>query len=53
MADQVRWFEFLGTCPCGKAATGTLRGPRNEREKEAKALEIYLTRNVTIGQKHG
>jgi hypothetical protein len=30
MADQVRWFEALGCCACGKAATGTLRGPRNE-----------------------
>jgi len=30
MADQVRWFELLGTCRCGKAATGTWRGPRNE-----------------------
>lgn len=28
--DQVRWFEQLGTCKCGKPATGTLRGPRNE-----------------------
>ena len=30
MADQVRWFENLGTCRCGKPATGTLRGPMNE-----------------------
>lgn len=30
MSDQVRWFEALGQCPCGKPATGTLRGPRNE-----------------------
>jgi len=30
MADQVRWFEGLGRCACGRAATGTLRGPRNE-----------------------
>ena len=29
-ADQVRWFENLGTCRCGKPATGTLRGPMNE-----------------------
>jgi len=28
--DAVRWFETLGGCVCGKAATGTLRGPRNE-----------------------
>ena len=30
MTDPVRWFERLGTCPCGKASTGTLRGPMNE-----------------------
>lgn len=30
MPDQVRWFEALGTCACGKSATGWLRGPRNE-----------------------
>jgi hypothetical protein len=31
MSDQVRWFDPLGRCMgCGKAATGTLRGPRNE-----------------------
>lgn len=30
MADQVRWFEALGTCACDKPATGTLRGPLNE-----------------------
>lgn len=30
MADQVRWFEALGQCACGKPATGTLRGPSNE-----------------------
>ena len=29
-ADPVRWFEALGLCRCGKPATGTLRGPRNE-----------------------
>ena len=28
--DQVRWFEALGACHCGKPATGTLRGPRND-----------------------
>ena len=28
--DTVRWFETLGHCVCGRAATGTLRGPRNE-----------------------
>jgi hypothetical protein len=31
MADQVRWFDSLGSCgSCGKSATGLLRGPRNE-----------------------
>jgi hypothetical protein len=30
MADQVRWFDALGSCICGKPATGVLRGPRNE-----------------------
>jgi hypothetical protein len=30
MADQARWFEDLGVCRCGKPATGTLRGSRNE-----------------------
>jgi hypothetical protein len=31
MVDPVRWFEALGSCPrCGKPATGTLQGPRNE-----------------------
>jgi hypothetical protein len=30
MPDQVRWFDALGTCRCGKPATGTLRGPQNE-----------------------
>jgi len=28
--DQVRWFNALGICRCGKVATGTLMGPRNE-----------------------
>jgi hypothetical protein len=28
--DQVRWFEPLGQCECGKPATGTLRGVKNE-----------------------
>lgn len=28
--DPVRWFNALGTCKCGKPATGTLMGPRNE-----------------------
>jgi hypothetical protein len=28
--DQVRWFEHLGTCSCGKPATGTMRGSGNE-----------------------
>jgi hypothetical protein len=30
ISDQVRWFDALGVCACGKPATGTLRGPRNE-----------------------
>ncbi len=30
MIDQVWWFESLGECICGKPATGTLRGPKNE-----------------------
>lgn len=30
MVDQVRWYEALGTCKCGKPATGKLRGPMNE-----------------------
>lgn len=28
--DPVRWFDGLGSCRCGKPATGKLRGPRNE-----------------------
>jgi hypothetical protein len=28
--DQVRWFDALGACRCGKPATGKLMGPRNE-----------------------
>lgn len=30
MSDPVRWFDALGPCACGKPATGTLRGPRND-----------------------
>lgn len=30
MTDQVRWFEALGKCGCGKQAVGAWRGPRNE-----------------------
>ena len=30
MTDTARWFDALGTCRCGKKATGTLRGSRNE-----------------------
>lgn len=30
LPDQVRWFDALGTCACGKPATGVLRGPRND-----------------------
>jgi len=26
---EVRWFDRLGSCRCGKAATGVLRGPGN------------------------
>lgn len=29
-APPIRWFDTLGSCQCGKSATGTLRGPRNE-----------------------
>ena len=30
-ADPVRWFDEFGNCTvCGKPATGTLRGIRNE-----------------------
>jgi len=28
--DPARWFESLGVCRCGKPATGTLRGVRDE-----------------------
>lgn len=33
MADEtpnLRWFEPLGRCRCGKPGTGILRGERNE-----------------------
>lgn len=30
MADQVRWFNAVGRCVCGKPAHGKLMGPRNE-----------------------
>ena len=30
LPDPVRWFDSLGTCACGKPATGKLMGPRNE-----------------------
>lgn len=30
MADQVRWFDAIGRCQCGKPAHGKLMGPRNE-----------------------
>lgn len=55
--DQVRWFQSLGDCRCGKPATGTLMGPRNESygvscrpcaerrlkraEQEQAALDVY------------
>ncbi len=35
MSDPAQWFERLGNCPCGKRATGTLRGTRNE------SLNVY------------
>ena len=28
--DQVRWFDRLGRCVCGKPAIGTWRGPGND-----------------------
>jgi hypothetical protein len=46
--DQAQWFDGLGTCRCGKPATGILRGTRNESygsycrrcaEKRIKAAE--------------
>ena len=30
MADDVRWFDEIGRCGCGKPATGKLMGSRNE-----------------------
>lgn len=30
MVDDVRWFDALGTCRCGKPATGKLMGSRNQ-----------------------
>jgi len=30
MYDVAQWFDALGTCRCGKKATGLLRGTRNE-----------------------
>jgi hypothetical protein len=30
MIDPVRWFDTLGSCACGKSATGRLMGPKNE-----------------------
>jgi hypothetical protein len=38
MTDPARWFDALGGCRCGKKATGTLRGTRNE------SLGIYCDR---------
>jgi hypothetical protein len=29
-APELRWFERLPKCKCGKTATGILRGTRNE-----------------------
>jgi hypothetical protein len=28
--DTARWFDWLGTCGCGRRATGTLRDHRND-----------------------
>lgn len=65
-ADQVRWFEALGTCRCGKPATGVLRGPRNESygpycqrcadarlKKAQKEREAEETRRTTSPPPHG
>jgi hypothetical protein len=30
MYEDARWFEQLGTCRCGKPATGRLNNSRNE-----------------------
>ena len=30
MADPAQWFDALGTCRCGKKATGILRGLQNQ-----------------------
>ena len=30
MADEATWFDAVGTCLCGKPATGKLRGAHNE-----------------------
>lgn len=38
MSDTARWFDSLGSCRCGKAATGTLRGTRNE------SMGVYCSR---------
>lgn len=32
---EVRWFDHLGTCQCGKPAIGILRGSRNEDRGKA------------------
>lgn len=29
-SDEIRWFDPLAKCRCGKDACGTLRGPRND-----------------------
>jgi hypothetical protein len=30
LPDDVRWFDAVGTCRCGKDATGKLMGSRNQ-----------------------
>jgi hypothetical protein len=30
MSDPAQWFDALGSCRCGKKATGVVRGTRNE-----------------------
>lgn len=28
---EIRWFQPVGTCQCGKPAHGWLMGPRNDK----------------------
>lgn len=65
MADQVRWFDPVGQCRCGKVATGVLRardngsfGPycRPCADKRLKAAEQERAREsgvLVVGGKHG